>query len=452
MDGDSDPRVRFQLLCTLGSVSTPAAQSARDRLLAADFGDKWTEIAALSASPEEASRLLTLAQQKQAPASFFRQAAAVIGARRRPAEMQSVLSAVSADSASDRRVATLEGLAAGLRSSDGAVAPAVEGQLVRMFEQGDPAVRHAALQVLQRVGVRGPQATAAVRRAEAIIGDASADAELRADSIGFLALSGPAPRRAMLEGLIQPAEPEAVQVAAIRALGQIPGEDAGRFLLKHWRGFTAAARLEAADALYRDPNRIPMVLGALKSGDIQPWTLAFRHRRQLVMHRDPQIREAARQLLESGQSERATVIAQYQPALAQAGDATRGRTVFRSICAKCHKLDGFGAEVGPDLATIRHQPKQVLLADVLDPNKSISQGFEAYVVETASGGSIDGVLGPQTATTLTLRHEEGKQDVIPRKDIKNMYVTNLSAMPADLEKQISVQQMADLLAYVKANH
>jgi hypothetical protein len=62
------------------------------------------------------------------------------------------------------------------------------------------------------------------------------------------------------------------------------------------------------------------------------------------------------------------------------------------------------------------------------------------------------VLGPQTPTTITIRHEEGKQDVIRRDDIKEMRVTNLSAMPADLDKQVSIDQMADLLAFLKAAH
>jgi hypothetical protein len=60
----------------------------------------------------------------------------------------------------------------------------------------------------------------------------------------------------------------------------------------------------------------------------------------------------------------------------------------------------------------------------------------------------DGVLGAQTPTTITLRREEGKETVIARKDIKRMYVANLSAMPADLEKQIDVQQMADVLKFL----
>ena len=82
----------------------------------------------------------------------------------------------------------------------------------------------------------------------------------------------------------------------------------------------------------------------------------------------------------------------------------------------------------------------------------LSQGFEAYVVETFSGATLDGVLGPQTSTAITLKHEEGKQDVVQRKDIRNMYAANLSAMPADLEKQIGLQQMADLLEFVKTSH
>ncbi len=73
------------------------------------------------------------------------------------------------------------------------------------------------------------------------------------------------------------------------------------------------------------------------------------------------------------------------------------------------------------------------------------------MVETNAGGNYDGVIGPQTPTTITLKHEDGKEDVIQRADIKSMYVTNLSAMPADLEKQVTVKQMAGLLEFLKRN-
>ena len=62
---------------------------------------------------------------------------------------------------------------------------------------------------------------------------------------------------------------------------------------------------------------------------------------------------------------------------------------------------------------------------------------------------IEGVMRSQTPTTITIRHEEARDDVIRRADIKDMRIANLSAMPADLDKQVSVDEMADLLAFLK---
>jgi putative heme-binding domain-containing protein len=170
------------------------------------------------------------------------------------------------------------------------------------------------------------------------------------------------------------------------------------------------------------------------------------------MSTDAQLRETARPLLEQTPADREAVVKRYEAALDRSADAARGREVFRSVCAKCHRLEGHGAEMGPDLLTVQHQPKQFLLNTILIPSESIAQGYESYVVETFSGGALDGVLGPQSRATITLRHEDGKEDIVHRQDIKNMYVTNLSAMPADLEKQVDLQQMADLLEYLKTVH
>lgn len=203
--------------------------------------------------------------------------------------------------------------------------------------------------------------------------------------------------------------------------------------------------------MYLEPSRVRLLVAALKSGDVQPWTLTFRSRLRLIMNADPAIRAEARPLLDPAASEREKVVKHYEAAFDRNADAARGREVFKSICVKCHRFAGLGVQVGPDLATVQNQPKQALLEDILMPNKSIAQGYEAYVIESTNG-TFDGVLGPQTPTSITLRHEDGKEDIIQRKDIKQMYVTNVSAMPGDLEKQIDLQQMADLLEYLKTAH
>ena len=129
-------------------------------------------------------------------------------------------------------------------------------------------------------------------------GDDKANADLRADSIELLALSDAKSHQQFFESLIDSRQPETVQEAAVRAYGHIPGDDVGTFLLGKWRVLTPAVRSEAADAMYREPGRVRLLVDALQKEDVQPWTLSFRHRIRLIMNPDPKIRDMVRPLLE----------------------------------------------------------------------------------------------------------------------------------------------------------
>ncbi|HEY8092707.1 MAG TPA: PVC-type heme-binding CxxCH protein, partial [Acidimicrobiales bacterium] len=460
MVGDPDPRVRFQLLCTLGGLDSPAARAARDRLLSADVEDEWMQVAALSSSSNEAvadlDRALRLSTGRSAVegrgrAAFLRQAAAVVGARRRPAEIGRLVDRMAAPGPEWLRTAVLEGLAQGLgrTHTDGSVLAGVRARLLAMSEGPSPAVRHAALALLAQSGLpEGPGARSALERATARAADEAQAPAARADAVGLLALAEPERQVGLLQGLVDPKEPEPVQVAAVNALGRIPGEAVGTFLIEHWRALTPTVRAEAAEALLRDPVRTKLLLHALKDGRVAGWTLGFWHKRDLLMHDDPAVRAEAHALLEERPGERQQLLKRYEAALDGPSDAARGEQVFRAVCAKCHRFQGLGAEVGPDLGTVRNRPASLLLKDVLMPSLSIAQGYEGYVVERASGGIEQGVLAGQTPTTIVLHREGGEEVVIPRADVRRMYVSELSAMPADLEQQVSEAQMADLLQYL----
>jgi putative membrane-bound dehydrogenase-like protein len=457
LEHDPNPRVQFQLLCTLGGIDSPASRAAQERLLAQHIEDPWMQIAALTASSDRAPQLFKSAaaftdQNTPARANFFRQVSSVLGARRKPAEIRPVLDTLVRSAKPESswwRAATLEGLAQGL---GGKRAKEDIGQdlLLKLFQGSDEKVRQASLRLLAATGLPSGSA-AVVQKAALTIQDGSADPDLRADSIGLLALDNRTSHAEAFKKLIEPRAPEPVQIAAVHALGRVPGAEVGRFLIAHWRAMTPAVRAEAADAMFLDPSRPGLLLAAIKSGDVQSWTLAFRPKRNLLMSRDAAIRQEAHDLLEEKSGEREQVLQRYAAALQMNADAERGRQVFERVCAKCHKLNSVGHDVGPDLATIRNRPPELILPDIIMPNKSIAQGYESYVVETRSSGIIEGVLGPQSPTTITIRHEDGKEDVIRREDINDMHVTNLSAMPADLEKEVSVQQMADLLKYIKTS-
>jgi putative membrane-bound dehydrogenase-like protein len=456
LEGDADPRVRFQLLATLGSVATPAAAAVRKRMLDRDMEDKWFQIAALSTSSNDALPALEAAigsdwTNTPGRASYLEQLGSILGARGRSPELARVLASVSRPAAETSgwwRAAVLEGLASGMRARHSTLAPA--NTLFTLYDDPSPAVRRAALQLIEIAGLPPGRSQARLQQAALVAADPKQPAERRADAVGLLALAPAGRPLEFYRKLVEPSEPEAVQSAAVRALGKLQGVGPAKFLLARWRSLTPAVRNQAGEALLAGAERFPLLLDSIDSGEIQPWSLPPRLRTQMQMNRDPRLRERARALLAAKAGNRDEVVRKYQVALTAAGDSARGKAVFEQTCSKCHKMDGVGpADVGPDLATIRNRTAGSLLGDILIPSRSIAQMYESYVVETASRGALDGVIGQQTATTITLMHEQGKQDVVSRSDIRQMYVSNLSAMPEDLDREVSAAQMADLLAYLK---
>ena len=131
-----------------------------------------------------------------------------------------------------------------------------------------------------------------------------------------------------------------------------------------------------------------------------------------------------------------------------ASDRQRGRTVFQRECVGCHRLDEKGHDIGPSLTTIRHRTPDEVLTHILDPNREVAQNFLQYVVITDDGRTFTGVIGDETATSVTLKRPEGATDQILRRNIDEISSTGMSLMPEGLEKKIQPQEMADLIAYL----
>ena len=350
------------------------------------------------------------------------------------------------------RAAALEGLADGGRGRPSARASleSSRDRLLSLMDSSSAPVRAGVLHLLAMVDLDGSDAARqALVRAERVATSKTGDDMRRADAVSLLALDRATDRTARLQALVDPREPEAVQSAAIKALGQRPGRAIGTFLLGKWPQLTPAARSDAAGALLADESRTWLLVDALKSGAVRPWALDFHQKRQLIMNRNEEIRAAARALLEEDPRRRGQTVTRYAAALDMAGDPARGAQVFAAVCAACHATDGTGGDLGPDLATVRHRPPLLLLADILLPSQSIAQKYETYVVERASGTTETGVLANQTPTSITLRQGGTQQVTIPRGEIRAMTVSPQSAMPADLDKLITPQQMADLLAFLR---
>jgi putative membrane-bound dehydrogenase-like protein len=455
-----DPRGQFQLLATLGSLDSAEARALQQRLFFARVDDPWMQVAALSAGPDRPKTYLTAAlaplsaaraRESEGARAFFTLAASAVAATRDGAEIASLVNAIGEPRAADAwwQAATLEGLRRGVRGAGAAVVSPSRVRLAALANAPEPEVRRSALALLQIAGPGEDQAVAAAMAgASAMAADPSLDAERRADAIALSAIGGVAGREATFEGLVAPSQPEAVQVAALAALASAPGGAVGEFALKAWPTLTPKGRHAAVELLLRDPARQKMLVSALQKGSVQSWAMDFWQKRALIMHRDPELRAAARTLLEDRPEARAAIVNTYAAAVERGGDGAKGEAVFARACVACHKVGGGSAsDLGPDLSGIRHRPPMALLVDILSPNQAIAQGYETYVIERTNGRTDAGTLAEQSPTTVTLR-QAGQPIVIARREIKQITMLPQSSMPVDLDKVISPAEMADLLAYL----
>lgn len=144
------------------------------------------------------------------------------------------------------------------------------------------------------------------------------------------------------------------------------------------------------------------------------------------------------------------MINDYQPALGLHGNLERGKLVYEKNCALCHQVKGeMGRPFGPDLGTIQSWPASGILMNILDPNQSISDSYDLWTIVLKSGETLQGIITTETPSSLTMQNVNGIVTIIARQEVENQKAMHMSAMPEELEKQITLQEMADLLAFLR---
>jgi putative heme-binding domain-containing protein len=257
--------------------------------------------------------------------------------------------------------------------------------------------------------------------------------------------------REVLLPLLTPQSSSAIQAAAATALARVPGDDTARILLRGWTSFTPALRAHVLDLLLAREAWLRLLLTSIADGDVAAADIDLSRRQRLLTHKDAAIRTQAEKLfVGSINADRQQVLEAHRDALALPGDRDRGRAVFVKSCSVCHRLENTGHALGPDLAALVNKSPQFLLQEMLDPNRNVDSRYIAYTAATAAGRTFSGLLASETATSITLAAQESKQEVILRSDLEDLVSTRKSLMPEGLEKDLSRQQLADVIAYLTA--
>ncbi len=403
---DPHPRVRFHLALALGEFADARATEALAVLAARDGADPWARAAIFSSSAGRMVELLRKAGQ----AEVVRALASMIGARNDAGEVSAALALAR------EQPVVLSGLAEGLRRSGRSLASLPDG----------PAL---------------------LEQAERLASDERSGLERRVDAVRILSSADFGQAERALVPLLGSAQPEALRAAAARSLAGFRDPKVGGLLVGSWATLPAAIRPEAL-LWFRPPERQALLLDALEQGRLPAFEIGPELRRTLFGNAELGGR-ARRVLGESPDSDRRKVIAGYLAVLEKAGDRARGREVYRKTCVACHRADGEGREVGPDLSTVKQRSPEELLVAVLDPHREVQPQFLHYRLRTKGGDVLDGVIAAETASSVTLRRAEGDPVTVLRSEIEAIVSSPTSLMPEGLERSIEVSQMADLFEFIR---
>jgi putative membrane-bound dehydrogenase-like protein len=251
-----------------------------------------------------------------------------------------------------------------------------------------------------------------------------------------------------LAKLIGPAQSPALQTAALTSLGRIGTDKVATSLISGWRGLSPAIQSQVLDLLLSRPAWKSQLLKSIEGNAIPAGQIDAARRQRLLGVKDEALRKRAEKVFAATSSDRVKVMESYREALSLKGDVARGKEVFAKRCAACHQLNGVGYAVGPDLAGLANKSPQYLLQEILDPNRNVDSRYIAYVAQTKAGRSFDGLLASESAASITLKGQDGKQQVLLRSEIEELTSSGKSLMPEGLEKDIAKQDMADLFAYL----
>jgi putative heme-binding domain-containing protein len=138
--------------------------------------------------------------------------------------------------------------------------------------------------------------------------------------------------------------------------------------------------------------------------------------------------------------------------LALKGDSARGKELFhatKSQCANCHKIDGQGFELGPDLSRIGStRPRDFILESLVDPSRRVESQHQAYLLRTHDGRTATGLLVRRSDKEVVIRDNQKNELRIAVDNVELLQPARESFMPAGLLAEFTPQQAADLLEYL----
>jgi putative membrane-bound dehydrogenase-like protein len=352
------------------------------------------------------------------------------------------------DKAVQRRA--LEGLVLGLQNRQVNPPPEWPPVFAALLRTGDGEVQRLARHLA--VSLRDVEA---IRQSVALALDAGQPAGKRVEAIRDLALARPPEALRALEQLLARELNLDLRCEACRALAGYDSPEIPPRVLAGWKSYPPGLRGEAVNLLAGRKEWARALLAAAGSKQVPPTDITNNTILRIHAFRDQrlnaQIEAAWGRVRDTPAAELDALINQMRTHLHEGrASPERGRKVFENQCAKCHKFEGKGHDVGPALDGAARDI-EYLLINVLDPNRVVGQPYFTRFVTLKNGRVETGLLAAEDEQSVTLKNENDAVKVIERKDIEEITVQPKSLMPEGLSKNMTLQDFRDLVRYVMAN-
>ncbi len=281
--------------------------------------------------------------------------------------------------------------------------------------------------------------------------DESSPLDVRMSALKSLIEARPGDLRTICERLVRVSFLNSV---AARGLALFDDPAIGVTLARSYRAFHASERSVVVEILSSRPAFARALLDRIAAGGIPRQDLTAFHARQIRGLGVPALTERLAQVWgferESAADRRKQIAAlkgKLGASVLARANRSRGRAVFDRVCASCHKLYGYGGEIGPDLTGAGRDNLEYLLENLIDPSASVSADFRMVVVAMNDGRALNGLVRARTDRTLTLQTQT-EALVLDQREIETVQPSALSLMPDGLLTPLSESETCDLLSYL----
>jgi putative heme-binding domain-containing protein len=142
-------------------------------------------------------------------------------------------------------------------------------------------------------------------------------------------------------------------------------------------------------------------------------------------------------------------LSQAGPSEPVRGNAENGARIFRTSCAGCHRVNGVGGALGPDLSRVgAMRSASGLMAKVRDPNRSRVAGYRPVSVVLSDGRRIRGVIKNEDAFSIQVMDVSERIQGFSKTGVREIVRESRSAMPAFGPDRLSDSDLRDLVSHL----